>query len=225
MTNEELIAAHRAGNASAFDELWKRNAGLRVKALLTFAKDKRDQEEAEAGIALAFWQSVEKFDSSDGVKWSSYFMRAARNQMIHETVYNSCQKRDVSRVTSIDEVRTAGGFRLKDAMPDEMGSPVEIASAREEESVRNTELARRLKRLPKRERTIFEWLKQGWNYRKISAELGVVRERGRQLGERMLTWLRMTDEEFRQEKRRCRSLGGGTPNGRPRKRRKRELVC
>jgi RNA polymerase sigma factor (sigma-70 family) len=224
MTNEELIAAHQSGNASAFDELWARNSGLRAKARFTFAREKRDQEEADGTIDLAFWHAAEQFDGTKGVRFSSYFMRAARNAMIAETVFNSCAKRDVSRVTSIDEVRTSGGFRLKDAIPGVDGNPVDLLAAREEESFRDAELARRLKRLPRRERTIYEWLKQGLNYREISEELGVVRERGRQLGERMLNWLRMTDEEFWQEKRRCRSLGGGTPNGRPKVRRKRELV-
>lgn len=224
MTNEELVAQHQAGNASAFDELWKRNGGLRATALFTFGREKRDQDEAEAGIAWAFWQAAERFDVTKGVRFSSYFMRASRNEMIAETVFNSCAKRDVSRVTSIDEVRTSGGFRLQDAIPDGSITPDETALIREAESIQDAELARRLKRLPKRERTIYEWMKQGLNYREISEEMGVVRERGRQLGERLLRWLRMTDEEFRREKRRCRSLGGGTPNGRPRKRRKREVV-
>ena len=89
-TNEQLIDAWRAGDQDAFDLLWCRNAGLRVRAWRLLGGD-FEQDEAESIVAGAFFKAAQILDERG--KFSTIFIWVARSLFGQARAGRNTQKR------------------------------------------------------------------------------------------------------------------------------------
>lgn len=103
-TNEQLVDAWRAGDQDAFELLWRRNAGLRVRAWRRLGED-FDMDEADSITAAAFLHAARILDERG--KFSTIFIWVARSKFGHARTGRRTKKR--TGKTS----RLAGGRALE----------------------------------------------------------------------------------------------------------------
>lgn len=106
-TNEELIAAYRAGEASALNELAKQNRGLIAVHANDWARDS-EWDDVFQECSLAFLLAAHAFDPSRGKRFSTLASVSMNNHMRNLRVRNGAQKRVTKLVRNYPELRDRG---------------------------------------------------------------------------------------------------------------------
>ena len=103
MTNEELIAAYRAGDADALNELAKQNKGLIASVARDWCERERYWDDTFQECSLSFLLAAHAFNlEARKSKFSTYATVAMNRHMRNLVEYRSAQKR-TAKVGSLHE--------------------------------------------------------------------------------------------------------------------------
>jgi RNA polymerase sigma-70 factor (ECF subfamily) len=153
-TDEELMATVRAGNRTAFAEIYARHAPRVYAYLWRMLQDEALAEDLRQEAFIRLWQQRTKWSSRGSV--AGYLVRVARNEAL-----NAIEKGRVQRRWAVDQ---AGGPQATAPAPDtvlEQRHTVECVSAA-------------IEALPDRAREVFSLKRDaGLSYREIGELLGI----------------------------------------------------
>ncbi len=144
------------------------------------------RQELGAIALLALCQAAQGFDENRGYAFSTYAMMACKQAILDERQSGGPihTPRYLSHKTNAGHRYRADREHIRDAdfstaplanLSDPTPSQVEQAKA--------TEIRERVQRLPQRERHIIERMIDGWDSTEIGLEMGITRERVRQLAQ------------------------------------------
>lgn len=205
--NEDLVAKWQAGDSAALEDLWRRNEGLRVNLAVKFAR-RMEHDERMAEVAIAFMLAANGYKST-GSTFGCYLGVAVANRF-HGLWQRSRVKKRTAIVRSLDARRHGDKPPLIECVGRVDDVP-ENAAFRE--AVEAAEA--RLRRLPGRYAEIVRRRCEGRTLDEIGAAQGVTREAVRKVEIQAMTWLRMTDEEFAEERAVRKSLGAKPRGNKP----------
>jgi RNA polymerase sigma-70 factor (ECF subfamily) len=106
-TDEHLIAAYRAGDASAFDRVYLRHRGGVYRYVLRHVRNRAEADELHQDVWLRVVQARDTFDL--GSSFGSWLYRIARNRVIDHWRRRRPQ-------VSLDDDGADGGAPLLDAL-------------------------------------------------------------------------------------------------------------
>jgi len=204
--NEELAAQWQAGDRAALEELYRRNEGMRVKLAVRFAR-RWDHDERMAEADIAFMLAANGFRDR-GHAFGTLLSHCIANRF-HMLWTKQNAKKRTAEVVSLD-ARDARNRSMH-----EMVGKLDDVPAHAAHREAMAEARRRLDRLPARYREIVLRHCAGESLDEIGASQGVTREAVRKVEIQAFAWLKMSEQEFAEERLVRKSLGakprGSTP--------------